>query len=249
MSRIACCSCADSPRHDCRSRYKINSDHIITDKDQLSKEDEPDMRDSLKSWHFQQMWWGAESIWSGELVRLMTNADSDFWPEGLKPSGRVDERGHFLRITGVWKHESADEGKSAAIVSGQVYELREIDSSAPPSGSSTSKGSQSRSSRPMYMPAAPDGYEFARVGDRHTEMHVDASFIAGRYYELPESLNKRETIKKVLQGDWWQDKEGQMVELWQRTPEQHACVLAGLTPAALSFMNVSGNPRVSYRRS
>jgi hypothetical protein len=304
----------------------------------MTDQDEADMLDSLDSWHFQSIWWGAECIWSGELVRLITS--DNFWTPEVQPSSTsaaaapldtADGRGrdqdqdqdqeeaaphehaHFLKISAIWKHHVVEDDSHVAMLSGQVYELRKIrqqaqqplqeDSSSSSGGGSAQRGrvpaahdedvefgddeheierkKQSKKTKkssddgdggdgdgngdgngddhrvkkklkkqprprpePIYMPWPPAGYEFVRLS-KH-EMHVDASFIAGRYYPPPAHVD----VARALRGDWWRattttsettGTPGTIsgTQSWERTAEQHDVVLAGLTPALVSYMDVS----------
>lgn len=244
---------ASSDEEPCSSsnKYLINREHLVPlVGTTMTEQEHADMLDSLKSWHFQQLWWGAELIWSGELVRLITT--DEFWTPEIQPSGQANDRAHFLKISAIWKHHSRADQAQVAMLSGHVYELREVKDEQPAvegKDASDSKGkgnaplltkAKKKKKLPIYMPRPPAGYEFVRLS-KH-EMHVDASFIAGRYYPLPAHVDSPHAQQAALEGGWWRaESEGSATatQSWTRSLEQHSVVLAGLTPALVAYMNVS----------
>ncbi|KAA1086187.1 hypothetical protein PGTUg99_018475 [Puccinia graminis f. sp. tritici] len=136
--------------------------------------------DSTLPW-YQFIWWGAEKIWSGELIRLIVSVPD--LPKGLRSiSQAASPRCFFLKITGIYR--SNDE---KGMVKGPIFELAPIadqakdlaeqnpdflESDKPPGAQHVNR----------YMPKPPSGYFFRRLTPFGKEHHLVLQHIAGRYY-------------------------------------------------------------------
>jgi hypothetical protein len=90
----------------------------------------PDEDDPPTDQWYQGLWWGAERIWSGDLVRLIATHSQLDLPiahtaddKGLYPS-RGDPAGPlFLLIDGMFIDPSSEKGSEQGLIKGRVYEL------------------------------------------------------------------------------------------------------------------------------
>ncbi|OAV89872.1 hypothetical protein PTTG_06167 [Puccinia triticina 1-1 BBBD Race 1] len=136
--------------------------------------------DSTLPW-YQFIWWGAEKIWSGELVRMIVSAPD--LPTGLRSIAQdASSRCFFLKITGIYR--SNDE---KGMVKGPIFELAPVAARAQDAAindpdffeSDKLPGIQQVN---RYMPKPPSGYYFRRLTPVGKEHHLVLGHIAGRYY-------------------------------------------------------------------
>ncbi|MBW0485303.1 hypothetical protein O181_025018 [Austropuccinia psidii MF-1] len=141
--------------------------------------------DSTLPW-YQYMWWGAEKIWSGEMIRLIVSAED--LPKGLRPITQGNHpRCFFLKINGIYRD---DQGKG--MVKGPIFEMapiaqREIDKADKSPEFDEKIGQPGVQQLTRYMPEPPIGYFFRRLTPIGKEHHLVLQHIAGRYYP-PQSL-------------------------------------------------------------
>jgi hypothetical protein len=112
-----------SPRSD---RFKPTEAHIpITAP--LSAADEKRRAVKLDSWQFQSVFWGAEHIYSGDIVRLMQcpNMSGVLAQEA---SGDEQDRTLIMKVATIYK--DAETGR--AKIGGEIYELRDLRLGPPP---------------------------------------------------------------------------------------------------------------------
>ncbi|GAA6027200.1 hypothetical protein JCM8097_002478 [Rhodosporidiobolus ruineniae] len=216
-------------------RYKIDAEHIkVPDVPSASSSSSAaaplsarDLPLQRHSWSFQSLDWGAERIWAGDLVRLLTRPDADGTLEN--PAGLDDARGRcwFMKVAAIYK--DAETGR--ARVAGEVVELRdakggEDEAGAGPreaapvpdgaggaadgggeekkeNGAAEEKEQQgpypaSAASVSHLLPRAPDGYVFHVHTPADQQVHADAEHIGGRYHPLPPSLDRREVVERLL---------------------------------------------------
>ncbi|PLW04526.1 hypothetical protein PCANC_28793 [Puccinia coronata f. sp. avenae] len=149
--------------------------------------------DSTLPW-YQYIWWGAEKIWSGELIRLVVSIPD--LPPGLRPSTTraTSARCFFLKITGIYRsHEEK------GMVKGPIFELapiseREQDECAQNPDFLESEKLPGIQQVNRYMPSPPTGFYFRRLTPFGKEHHLVLQHIAGRYYPArplssPHSVN------------------------------------------------------------
>jgi hypothetical protein len=179
---------------------------------------------------FQSLWWGAERIWVGELVRILSN-DAAF------ALGVVRDERHslLLKITGIFR--SSD--RKTATISGALYDLEEENKAeshhAKQRLDGSAKKAQHRSNKSTYpadMPPAPPGYSFHLLTPGRQELHLDVEYIAGRYYPLPPHLQTKQAIERGLQN------VSDELEGARLTENARRLALAGLLPAHLLWLKV-----------
>ncbi|KAI5475731.1 hypothetical protein MNV49_000893 [Pseudohyphozyma bogoriensis] len=229
-------------------RYSVKEDHLPLGRN-LTSEEKLIRDHQLKLWHYQSVWWGAERLWTGELIRLMS--DERLFPSNLQPlCGDVTEARLYLKVSAFYKRRErdAEKGEGVAMVIGRLYELIEEDR-APESTRAAAKKNKDR-----YMPPPPaPGYVF-HCHETGGDMHLDFEYVAGRYYPLAGKLRRKAEIDRVLKEDaelsrkaQEEDKEnkgkvdetGQPVASPDETPlteEMRALALAGVMPAYRLFM-------------
>ncbi|ORY92832.1 hypothetical protein BCR35DRAFT_323209 [Leucosporidium creatinivorum] len=238
-------------------RYKITADHLHTSST-ITQEERLRRDKTLDFYHYQCLWWGGERIWSGELVRLVPNLDS--FPEGPIPHSKgANQRSLFLQISAIYKDKETDQAKLA----GKLFELRDLkgvtEIEGEEGGSALSRiegtGSSSngvngngkgKSTSPSlspspsildpHLPSPPPGFEFRSLNRRGSSTVIDAEYVAGRYYNLPLSLQSRQEIERVL------SKVPPLEEVVGDTVldrETRAVALAGLTHARVVYMTCS----------
>lgn len=258
-------------------RYKIDRSHIRA-RAELDPLDKLKLEKTLTYFHYQCLWWGGERIWSGELVRVLT--DDELFPAGCLPrSPGAETRSLFLRVDTIYKDGESDQAK----VAGRLYELRDLKGVTVVEGDgggsamskfettttttttttkhygqansngglspSTSTSTSHSNAHPIlldhHLPPPPPGFEFRLLTPVDSHATFDAEYLAGRYYELPPALRKRETIDAVL----LEIGEEQEVVDDQLTVEIRAMALAGLTRARVLYMAVSTELRKGERKS
>lgn len=149
--------------------------------------------DSTLPW-YQYLWWGAEKIWSGELIRMIVSAPD--LPQGLRPtSSNSHACCFFLKITGIYRsHEEQ------GMVKGPIFELaplaqREIDEADKNPEFLESDNVPGVQQINRYMPRPPDGYFFRRLTPVGKEHHLVLQHIAGRYYPPHDRAIVRPFVK------------------------------------------------------
>lgn len=228
----------------CSDRYKIENSHIIA-LPGLSVAEKADLNQQLERNHYHSIFWGAEKIWNGELVRMMVDA-TVIPPNSSELSPGAKERALFIKISGVYKDSETGSGN----ISGSMYELADV-AHVGAVGASVVGGSamsQFEKKRPganpppedLFMPEPPPGYFFRRLTPPGEEIHLDVEYIAGRYYPLPIHLHAKKTLDSIL---------ASLAASAVVTPEgpagdgdldenSRAVVLAGLVPAHRTYMKV-----------
>ncbi|KAH9462478.1 hypothetical protein MJO28_002752 [Puccinia striiformis f. sp. tritici] len=152
--------------------------------------------DAALSW-YQYLWWGAEKIWSGELIRLIVSSND--LPNGLreftKPStssstsDSSSSRCFFLKITGIYR-SNEDKG----MVKGPIFELAPLEQRTKDSIQQDPEFIESDKLPGIqqvnrYMPKAPIGFYFRRLTPVGKEHHLVLQHIAGRYYAPQPTSN------------------------------------------------------------
>jgi hypothetical protein len=205
----------------------------------VTAEDRIRIDQQLKNWHYQTLWWGAERIWNGELVRLM--ADGNVFPTGTVPlAADVSESRLFFRITGIFKDTSGEmkDGDAAgAKLNGQLYELIEVERA--PAGAVELAEAERKKYPNMPEPPTPD-YVFWRHGVANRDQRLDAEYIAGRYYPLPRHLHSQQAIREAFESD-----ETAMADGGEDAPmaeDMRALCLSGIAPAFRLYMKVRSRP-------
>ncbi|GAA5842519.1 hypothetical protein JCM9279_003606 [Rhodotorula babjevae] len=175
----------------------------------------------VKTWAFQCVYFGAELLWPGDVVRLLNTDLVDLLgPEGAVEPG--EDRGFFLRVAIVYKAPDADSLK----VGGEVWTLDEdegagsrklngVNGSAPakersPAPSTSSNGSSTSpkvtgaaarprqpADLPPHMPPAPAGRSWRLLTAPGAQAHFDLDFLGGRVHPLPAAINSRGRIRDV----------------------------------------------------
>ncbi|SCV74395.1 BQ2448_6827 [Microbotryum intermedium] len=113
-------------------KYKLHDEHIKMDsKAVLTEEEKARVEEQLGAPHYQQMWSGAELMWSGELVRLKLDAESIIRTSAsgrepaIRTSGKLAEganlRSLFFKSSGIYR--TLD---NQGMLAGKVYELRPV---------------------------------------------------------------------------------------------------------------------------
>lgn len=119
----------------------------------------PKLEDDVTTsdWHYQGMFWGAERIWVGDVVRLLTTVE-DLPEHDPLPSPPGEGRRHLLlRVDGIYK----DATNEHAMVSGALYEMYRGNEGP----TSIEVGSRTYE--------APPGYRFHLKSKERTEHHLD----------------------------------------------------------------------------
>lgn len=175
--------------------------------------------DSTLPW-FQYLWWGAEKIWSGELIRLIVSAKD--LPKGLRPiSLGSDTRCFFLKVTGIYR---SDEEKG--MIKGPIFELaheRQLEFDKMDHNPDFDDSRHSASHHAIvtrYMPQPPPEHYFRRLTPIGKEHHLVLQHIAGRYYP-PHQLRISPT-PQLINGSVPLDS-------FDPNPEMRSLSLCGLT--------------------
>lgn len=231
----------------------LEKTHIVSPND-LEPQQKAERGKHLTRWHYNSIWWGAEHIWAGELVRFLTDAGV---VEPHEQSPGADQRGCFLKIAAIYKNTEAQTGK----VVGVVYELAEVSVSEGhvnvASGGSAMSAFEKKApcgsgkGEEMFMPAPAPGYVFRRLTPPGGAVHLDIEYIAGRYYPLPEALQTPEKLEEIgekLKAGLAETPEGeeQKEDEAYLGEEERAFVLAGLAPAYRAYMKVRSSFRLLF---
>lgn len=209
---------------DLRDRYSLAGSHLKTASSFTAK-DQSQLDRQLKFWHYQSIYWGAERIWTGELVRVLV--DPRHLPEATYPlSPGAAGRALFCKISGVYK----DEENVTGMITGALYELKDVSLLPVDTPSVPLNGS--------YMPIAPEGYIFHRITPEEEEVHIDIEFVAGRYYPLPSHLSTRQACDQILK-EYGEGREEEEEEEDGLNEDQRRVALAGLLPAYRLYVRVS----------
>ncbi|KAH9823133.1 hypothetical protein DFH28DRAFT_1118509 [Melampsora americana] len=180
--------------------------------------------DSALPW-FQYLWWGAEKIWCGELIRLMVSAED--LPLGLRSKSKGSEnRCYFLKITGIYRND-----KEKGMIKGPIFELanesqRKLDEVSNESEFDESLHSASHLSIvKRYMPLPPPNFYFRRLTPIGKEHHLVLQHIAGRYYP-PNRLIKAPDDPSLMN----ENGDGHSkLDPYSGNPESRSLSLCGLT--------------------
>ncbi|KAG0148599.1 hypothetical protein CROQUDRAFT_654686 [Cronartium quercuum f. sp. fusiforme G11] len=151
--------------------------------------------DSNLPW-FQYLWWGAEKIWSGELIRLIVQAKD--LPHGLRPiSPGSDHRCFFLKITGIYRSD-----QEKGMIKGPIFELAHVDQlkfdkmDLNPDFDQSGITPSHQANVNRYMPQPPPDYYFRRLTPIGKEHHLVLQHVAGRYYP-PHQLSIPPTLGQI----------------------------------------------------
>lgn len=180
--------------------------------------------DSALPW-FQYLWWGAEKIWCGELIRLMVSAED--LPLGLRSKSKGSEnRCYFLKITGIYRND-----QEKGMIKGPIFELANESQSKLDELSNEIEFSESLHSAShlsivkRYMPLPPPGFYFRRLTPIGKEHHLVLQHIAGRYYP-PNRLTRPPNDPALMNVNG----EGtSRVDPYSANPESRSLSLCGLT--------------------
>lgn len=140
------------------------------------EEDKKEVKEDLALAYFQVLWWGAEKIWSGELVRLVVGRD-DLPPDLRQPSPEPADKCYFLKISAIYR--GADDRPA---IKGAVWELAPRDEHGDIPKEEVEYHASLDASMTQYIPRAPPGYYFRCLSQPGTERHLVLEHIAGRYY-------------------------------------------------------------------
>lgn len=112
-------------------------------------------------WSYQGLWWGAEQIWCGDMVRLSIPKEER--RHQTSPDGRL-----FMKIAAIYKTS-----EDKALISGTVYELRRrrFDTLPPPTFRKVGD-----------KPQEPTGYTWYLLTQKSDRECQSTDSIAGRYY-------------------------------------------------------------------
>ncbi|KAG9125139.1 hypothetical protein FRC07_008803 [Ceratobasidium sp. 392] len=136
--------------------------------------------------YFQGIWWGAERIWLGDLVRLKPpreELDKD-GALGLLPPSCPDAlmRGLFLHITYIVA-DSEDPSEGGISVAGNLYELS-VDSEEPKPKPQSTSGSRSMFGAPTGLVGGPAAPQSSVAGPSRTQPERDTFGQGQRSYAL-----------------------------------------------------------------
>ena len=220
-----------------RDRYKIDASHIISSASMPASDQIK--RDAIiaRSFHYQCIWWGGERIWTGELVRIITDKATVDSPELLPASKGANKRAMFLRLAAVYKDAESEQ----ALLSGQLYELRDLaEGDLLVDGSPVEKDEVVTGLVDPHMPPPPPGFVFRRRTRAGESVQLDAEYLAGRYYQLPLEWRSRETIDRIRSAveDPEEIDMSDIGDEQGNTNEMRAVVVAGLVNARVLYMNV-----------
>ncbi|KAH8090629.1 hypothetical protein HD553DRAFT_302931 [Filobasidium floriforme] len=154
--------------------------------------------------YFQGLWWGAERIWLGDLIRLVRSRSSLVQDARLKAfAPGADQHAAFLRITQISVQQMKRETSSTfhCMVHGDLFELAEPEwiaqNDPQPQAESSAAGAANGQADAAtaddtehfnHLPAAPKGLVYRQVNEPHSEVMCDIFDIAGRVYStLDES--------------------------------------------------------------
>ncbi|KAH8925385.1 hypothetical protein BT69DRAFT_1279757 [Atractiella rhizophila] len=190
-------------------RYKLSRQDMIS-RSAATSEQKAQMDEALKFQYYQGMFWGAEKIWSGELVRLLAR-EEDLPLEFSAQIRPGSFKSFFLKI-----HCFFVGAESSARVAGELFGLRKITSSAstpsPVADISPAKGY-------FFQPLSPPGGQ-----------HIfDIEYLAGRYY-IPSPSFTVEEIESSLPPTGIDGAAGQL---------SRVATLAGFHPGTSLFMKSS----------
>ena len=165
----------------------------------------------MKAHHrYQGLWWGAEKLWTGDLVRIKPER-SKFPAEiraSFKPPASTEEHHErrllFFRIESIYVDKAPIEAQTSGgscKVAGSIYETVDLDFEEPPEPFSTrepthphplsqlsnpappsSKGKNKADMEQYPLPKPPPGFKFRQITKPGTEITFPAPLIAGRYY-------------------------------------------------------------------
>lgn len=157
-------------------RYELPSLKVLQEAGWVFTEDEKaDLKEDISQAWFQVLWWGAEKIWSGEMVRLVVGK-ADLPDDLRRPSPGSEERCFFLKITGIYRGKD-----DRPAIKGPVFELAPlVDGAVPPDEADYRAKLDKRVAR--YIPEPPPGFYFRCLSPPNTERHLVLEHIAGRYY-------------------------------------------------------------------
>ncbi|KAK4700250.1 hypothetical protein P7C70_g5997, partial [Phenoliferia sp. Uapishka_3] len=228
--------------------YRLEGNHIILPPT-LTATELSERYEQLQHMHFHFFWWGGEKIWSGELVRLV--ADDSVVRLGEHTPG-AENRGRFLKIAGIYKSEK---GEAVIWVTGTLYELveKEVDGGVAVAESSSAADSTKEDTTPAFqkvvaedpfMPEAPPGLAFHRITPPGEAIHLQIEHVAGRYYQLPPSLQAEGEVERVMETltpilevvEAALTQEGEDEGEVFLEEDQRAVILAGLVPAYVGYM-------------
>ncbi|KAF9515139.1 hypothetical protein BS47DRAFT_814616 [Hydnum rufescens UP504] len=171
-----------------------------------------DLASGIKAHHrYQGLWWGAEKLWTGDLVRIKPER-SKFPLEirtAFKPPASTEEHHErrllFFRIESIYVDHPPDELQTlggSCKVAGSIYETVDLDfEEAPepissrepkhpsslsqlssPAMPSSTKGKGRADVEQYPLPKPPPGFKFRQITKPGTEITFPAPLIAGRYY-------------------------------------------------------------------
>ncbi|KAH8929684.1 hypothetical protein BT69DRAFT_1276167, partial [Atractiella rhizophila] len=153
-------------------RYKL-SRHDIVSSSAPTSEQKGEIDKALKFQYYQGLFWGAEKIWSGELVRLLAR-EEDLPLEFSAHMRPGSFKSFFLKV-----HCFFVEAESSARVAGELFGLRKITSSA-----------STPSTVADILP--PKGYFFQPLSPPGGQHIFDIEYLAGRFYSPSPSFSVEE---------------------------------------------------------
>lgn len=239
-------------------RFTLNPGHIIPSPD-ITVAETQDLEKIVRSNLYHSLWWGAERIWTGEIVRFLMPDSEDSPSEARQEIVAIaGRRGRFLKIVALYKDSKA----SKAMVAGEEFELQDLEIERATEADLPLEAERysiidADVETKDYMPVPPAGFAFRRVVYQLVEgirpkgqLHTEIEHIAGRYYPLPDHLNHKAKIDELLTGvmempedEWLSKRDEPLLTREGRSghsveEDKRRVVLAGLLPAYMLWMKV-----------
>lgn len=193
-------------------------------------------RQAAQAWAFQCVYFGAELVWPGDVVRLLSaDLPDSLGPEVAAIAKAREDRAFFLRVAMVYKPANSGSLRLA----GEVWALEDAvhvqdepranGSNGPPGtggpGPTTNgaappaelNGSAARPPTPVGFPRAPAGLQWKQVTAPGRQAHFDLEFIGGRVHPLPAAYDTRARIADVRES--FAPLEAQRAEVEARRAE------------------------------
>ncbi|KAK4048011.1 hypothetical protein OIV83_005045 [Microbotryomycetes sp. JL201] len=213
-------------------RYTITESHIRQRAfGPLTLQDDIERAHQLRHFHYQSLWWGAELVWSGELVRLLLNDISDLGvvKDQLSRGNHGSQHfSYFLKVSAIYKDSTTDVAKMV----GTLYELCRVDERTEDEEDEQSTSDETADE--LYLPRAPPGYKFVQSLAIGLQAQVDIDLLAGRYYPPNQDENVNEFETKV---DTVRNKsKGANVGEIRLSNEERLICLSGVLPASFVYM-------------
>ncbi|KAG9029510.1 hypothetical protein FRB95_005231 [Tulasnella sp. JGI-2019a] len=148
---------------------------------------------------YQGVWWGAERIWVGDLVRLTClrgDLENELEAAGLQhhledSSPNADQRQLFARI----QEFSFDQAKNQLCLSAELYELADASDDLDTSEVGLIQHHALPPTTENGLPRPPFGFRFRKLTPPDVLIYLPIQLIAGRYDLIPsESIPHRQLL-------------------------------------------------------